>query len=76
LGILGIMTTELNLSAAFSSDSVNSLGPKRKRCSEELPKILGEQLAVTADQMAELLRRGMTVRELLEYLEARSGEVL
>jgi hypothetical protein len=37
---------------------------------------LGEQLAVTADQMAELLRRGMTVRELLEYLEARSGEVL
>jgi len=26
--------------------------------------------------MAELLRRGMTVRELLEYLEARSGEVL
>jgi hypothetical protein len=36
---------------------------------------LGEQVGVSADQMIELLESGFTVRELLEYLAARTGEV-
>jgi hypothetical protein len=36
---------------------------------------LGEQVGVSADQMIELLESGLTVRELLEYLAARTGEV-
>jgi len=35
---------------------------------------LGAQVGVDADQMILLLRSGLTVRELLEYLAVRSGE--
>jgi hypothetical protein len=34
----------------------------------------GERVGVSANQMAELLRSGWTVRELLDYLDARTGE--
>lgn len=37
---------------------------------------LAEQVGITADEMIELLKSGLTVRELLEYLSARSGEVV
>jgi len=36
---------------------------------------LGAQVGVSADQMVELLQRGLTVGELLEYLAARTGKV-
>jgi hypothetical protein len=36
---------------------------------------LGAQVGVSADQMIELLKSGLTVRELLEYLAGRTGEV-
>ena len=36
---------------------------------------LGAQVGVSADQMIELLKSGPTVRELLEYLAGRTGEV-
>ncbi|MFY9844498.1 MAG: hypothetical protein WA718_07910 [Terriglobales bacterium] len=36
---------------------------------------LGGQVGVSADQMIELLKSGMTVRELLQYLAARTGGV-
>ena len=35
----------------------------------------GEAIGVSAMQMAELLRAGWTVRELLDYLAARTGAV-
>jgi len=36
---------------------------------------LGAQVRVSADQMIELLKSGLTVGELLDYLAARTGEV-
>jgi hypothetical protein len=36
---------------------------------------LGAQVGVSADQMIELLKSGLSVRELLEYLAGRTGEV-
>jgi hypothetical protein len=35
----------------------------------------GEIVGVSASQMAELLRSGLTVRELLDYLAARTSEI-
>jgi hypothetical protein len=35
----------------------------------------GEFVGVSASEMAELLRSGLTVRELLDYLAARTSEV-
>ena len=36
--------------------------------------LLGELVGVNADQMIVLLNSGLTVSELLEYLEARTGQ--
>jgi hypothetical protein len=36
--------------------------------------LLGEQVGVGTEQMIRLLNSGLTVRELLEYLAARSGD--
>jgi hypothetical protein len=72
------MRTELHRPAALSDDSADSLSlEQREALQRGVAKIiaLGEQVGVSAEQMAELLRQGLTVRELLEYLEARSGEV-
>jgi hypothetical protein len=75
---MGVMTTELHLSAALSNDPADSLSPaQREALQRGVAKIvaLGEQVGVSADQMVDLLRQGLTVRELLEYLEARCGDV-
>ena len=36
--------------------------------------LLGEQVGVSADQMILLLKSGLTVGELVEYLASRNGE--
>jgi len=75
---MGMMTTELHLSAASSNDPAEPLSPaQREALQRGVAKIvaLGEQVGVSADQMVELLRQELTVRELLEYLEARCGDV-
>ncbi len=77
---MNTMTTESHLSAALGNDSAgsDSLNPEQREALQRgVAKIiaLGEQVGVSAEQMVELLRQGLTVRELLEYLEARSGEV-
>ena len=36
---------------------------------------LGAEAGVSADEMIDLLKAGLTVPELLAYLAARSGEV-
>jgi hypothetical protein len=35
----------------------------------------GAQVGLSADQMIQLLRSGLTVRELLEYLATRAGDI-
>jgi len=72
------MTIELDLTAAMSGDLAEPLTLAQK---EELQRAvakvvaLGAQVRVSADQMIELLKSGLSVGELLEYLAARSGEV-
>ena len=64
--------------AAISHDLAESLTPAQKEALQRaVAKIvaLGEQTGVTADEMIELLKAGLTVGELLEYLAARAGEV-
>jgi len=75
---MAVMTTELHLSAALRNDLADSFSPaQREALQRGVAKIvaLGEQVGVNPDQMVDLLRQGLTVRELLEYLEARSGDV-
>ena len=70
------MATELDLTAALSQDFTEPLTPAQKRALERaVAKIvaLGEQVGVDADQMIELLKSGLTVGELLDYLSARVG---
>jgi hypothetical protein len=72
------MSAEQYLSAALSSDRDEPLTCAQKETLERaVTKIvaLGSQVGVSADQMAELLQAGLTVRELLQYLAARTGEV-
>jgi hypothetical protein len=72
------MAFDLNLLAAASHDSVKSLTlEQRDALQRAVAKIvaLGAQTGVTPEQMIELLKSGLTVGELLEYLSARSGEV-
>jgi hypothetical protein len=77
---MGVMTTELYLSSAASSnDPAETLSPAQRYALQRgVAKIiaLGEQVGVSTDQMVELLRQGLTVGELLEYLDARCGEVV
>jgi len=72
------MTRELHLTAAISHDLAESLTPAQKDALQRaVTKIvaLGERTGVTADEMIELLKAGLTVGDLLEYLAARAGEV-
>ncbi len=72
------MTTELHLTAAISHDLPESLTAAQKEVLQRaVAKIvaLGAQTGVTADEMIDLLKAGLTVGELLEYLVARAGEV-
>jgi hypothetical protein len=71
------MTTELHLVATASDEPVDSLSPAQKEALQRgVAKIvaLGAQVGVSADQMIELLKAGLTVGELLEYLAALSEE--
>ncbi|MGB6386671.1 MAG: hypothetical protein WBE45_12115 [Terriglobales bacterium] len=80
------MATELHpptaINHVFNKDLVEdlaeSLTPKQKEALQRaVAKIvaLGVQVGVNADQMIQLLRSGLTVRELLEYVAARTGDV-
>ncbi|HUB01347.1 MAG TPA: hypothetical protein VL983_01630 [Terriglobales bacterium] len=37
--------------------------------------VLGERIGVSTEEMIQLLKAGLTVGELLEYLMSRTGEV-
>ncbi|MGA2236094.1 MAG: hypothetical protein ABSG23_11520 [Terriglobales bacterium] len=72
------MTTERDLTAALSHDLTEPLTlAQREALERAVVKIvaLGANVGVSVDQMIELLKSGLTVGELLDYLAARSGEV-
>ena len=72
------MRRERQFAAGASSDRSEPLTLAQKETLQRaVTKIvaLAGQVGVSADQMIELLRSGLTVRELLEFLAARSGEV-
>jgi hypothetical protein len=72
------MRAELYLSAVLTPDLAEPLTCAQKETLQRaVTKIvaLGEQVGVSADQMVGLLKAGLTVGELLQYLTTRSGEV-
>jgi len=72
------VTLEQDLTAAASHDPAESLTPAQKETLQRaVGKViaLGAQVGVSADQMIEMLKAGLTVGELIEYLATRSGEV-
>jgi hypothetical protein len=72
------MTIELHRKQAVSHERAEQLSmAQQESLQRAVAKIvaLGAQVGVSADQMVELLQRGLTVGELLEYLAARTGEV-
>jgi hypothetical protein len=76
--MMGAMSIEPQPSGASGNDSAETLSQEQREALQRgVAKIvaLGERVGVSADQMIELLKQGLTVGELLEYLEARSGEV-
>ena len=72
------MTPEQQLVEAASSDCSESLSSaQRETLQQAVAKIVvvGAQRGVTIDQMIDLLKAGLTVSELLEYVGARSGDI-
>jgi hypothetical protein len=72
------MTTEMYLTAAASDDPADALTFAQKEALQRsVIKIvaLGARIGVNVDQMILLLQSGLTVRELLEFLAGRAGEV-
>jgi hypothetical protein len=70
--------TETPLTPAPSADESEPLTLAQKEALQRaVVKVvaLGTQVGVSADEMIELLKSGLTVRELLEYLAGRTGEV-
>jgi hypothetical protein len=70
------MTIEFDLTAALSHDLSQPLTLAQKRALQRaVAKIvaLGAQVGISTDQMIGLLKSGLTVGELLEYLSARVG---
>jgi hypothetical protein len=64
---------------AVGCDPAEPLGPEKKETLQRaVAKIvaLGAQVGVSVEQMILLLQSGMTVSELLEYLAARSGDIV
>jgi hypothetical protein len=72
------MGTVIHPAATANHDRDDGLSEEQKLILQSaVAKIVayGERVGVSAQQMAELLRSGWTVRELLDYLAARTGEV-
>jgi hypothetical protein len=72
------MTIERDLTTAMNRDLAEPLTVAQKEALQRaVAKVvaLGAQVGVSADQMIALLQSGLTVRELLEVLAARAGEV-
>ena len=72
------MSIDLDLLSAAGHDPGASLTPAQQEALHSaVAKIvaLGAQTGVSPDQMIDLLKSGLTVGELLEYLASRSGEV-
>ncbi len=72
------MAIEPRLPTALSHDPDESLTLEQKEALRRgVAKMveLGAQVGVSVDRMMELLQSGLTVRELLEYLAMRAGEM-
>ena len=72
------MRAEIHPMAATNRDRDERLSLEQKQILQSaVAKIVayGDFVGVSANQMAEMLRSGFTVRELLDYLAARTGEV-
>ncbi len=70
------MITESDLTAALSRDLTEPLTVAQKKALQRAVAkiiVLGDQVGVGTDQMIELLKSGLTVSELLDYLSARVG---
>ena len=71
------MIRERYLKAESGGDQAESLAPSEKQgLQRAVAKIVafGAESGVTPDQMIELLKSGLTVAELLEYLAARTSD--
>jgi hypothetical protein len=71
------MIRERYLRAESGGDRTESLAPSEKQgLQRAMGKIVafGAESGVTPDQMIELLKSGLTVAELLEYLAARTSD--
>ena len=72
------MTPEEQLVEAASSDPFESLTLAQKETLQQAVAkivIVGAQKGVTIDHMIELLKAGLTVSELLDYLKAQTSEI-
>jgi hypothetical protein len=72
------MTKDHDLLAAASHDSVELLTPEQREALQSaVAKIvaLGAENGVSPEQMIDLLKSGLTVGELLEYLSRKAGHV-
>ncbi|MFI5118042.1 MAG: hypothetical protein ACHP8B_15230 [Terriglobales bacterium] len=72
------MITDPNRLPVGIQDSVDSLTPAQKEallCAVAKIVALGAQAGVSPEQMIDLLKSGLTVGELLEFLAGGSGEV-
>lgn len=70
--------TEMLYPVNASCDSSDPLTiPQREALERALAKmvLMGAQAGVSTDQMIKLLDAGLTVRELVEYVLARAGDV-
>lgn len=72
------MITDPKLLLAGMQNSDEALTPEQKEALQSAVAkivVLGAQNGVTPAQMIELLKSGLTVGELLEYLSGGAGEV-
>lgn len=72
------MRTEIDVAAIPCRDELSPLTSEQKQTLEravEKVVVLAAGVGVSADEMIELLKSGLTVRELLEYLGAHSRQV-
>jgi hypothetical protein len=73
------MTTETLLRLVVHNHPAESLSAaEREALQRGVAKVVafGAQVGVSIDQMIDYLESGLTVRELLEYLAACSGEAV